>query len=314
MSYPYVGDLVNHIFGVQWYIPIPMFGTFVATALLVSIYVAKKEVTRFEELGILSKARIPSKDQAQQNTVPVHTIISELAVIAAFFGIVGARIFHILEYPGQFLNDPMSMILTQGGFSIYGGLVFGVIAGSVYLKRREVPIIPMLDALAPAMMLGYGVGRIGCQISGDGDWGIPANMALKPGWLPDWLWAQTYDNNVLGVVIQSPGVYPTPLYETVMALLIFGFLWAIRKTPYRAGYMFSMYLLFSGMERLLIEQIRVNSKYHFVGMSFTQAELISTILIVLGLVGILKLTKFGYLPKIGISLVVLGTLSACVML
>ncbi len=297
MSYPYIGDLLNHILGVQWNIPIPMFGTFVATALLVSIYVGKREVIRFEGLGILSKARIRSKDPTQDTNVPVHTIISELALISAFFGVVGARIFHILEYFGEFLDDPMSMIITQGGFSIYGGLVFGVIAGGVYLKRREVPIIPTLDALAPAMILGYGVGRIGCQISGDGDWGIQANMALKPGWLPDWLWAQTYENNVLGVVIQSPGVYPTPLYETVMALLIFYFLWLIRKATYRPGYMFSIYLLLSGLERLLIEQIRVNSKYHLFGMSFTQAELISTILILLGLAGIYKVTKWNYQIK-----------------
>ena len=297
MSYPYVGDLVNQIFGVQWNIPIPMFGTFVAIALLVSIYVGTIEVKRFERLGILSKARVRSKDLSKDDTEPAHTIISELALVSAFFGIVGARIFHILEYPVEFLDDPMSMIFTQGGFSIYGGLVFGVIAGSVYLKKREVPLIPMLDALAPAMMLGYGVGRIGCQISGDGDWGIPADMTLKPEWLPDWLWAQTYENNVLGVVIQSPGVYPTPLYETVMTVVIFCFLWIIRKTSYRPGFMFSMYLLFSGLERLLIEQIRINSEYHFVGMSFTQAELISVLLIMLGLVGVFKTTKESYLHK-----------------
>jgi phosphatidylglycerol:prolipoprotein diacylglycerol transferase len=314
MSYPYIGDLINHIFGVQWNVPIPMFGTFVAIALLVSIYVANKEVVRFEGLGILSKAKIPAKGKTQHDEVPVHTIVSELALISAFFGIVGARIFHILEYPGEFVNDPMSMIFSQGGFSIYGGLVFGVIAGGVYLKRRHVPIVPMLDALAPAMILGYGIGRIGCQISGDGDWGIPADMALKPGWLPDWLWAQTYENNVLGIAIPSPGVYPTPLYETAMALLIFCFLWAIRKTPYRPGYMFSIYLLLSGMERLLIEQIRVNSNYHLFSMSFTQAELISTMLILLGLVGTLKMTRLSYVPKIGLSLMVLGTMSACVML
>jgi phosphatidylglycerol:prolipoprotein diacylglycerol transferase len=78
------------------------------------------------------------------------------------------------------------MILTRTGFSIYGGLCFGIVVGVIFVKRRSVPVIPMLDATAPAMMLGYGIGRLGCEIAGDGDWGIAANMALKPSWLPDW--------------------------------------------------------------------------------------------------------------------------------
>jgi len=82
------------------------------------------------------------------------------------------------------------------------------------------------DAVAPALMLGYAVGRLGCQISGDGDWGIPADMALKPGWLPAWLWAQTYANNIFGAAIAPPGVYPTPIYETLLSLAAFGVLWA----------------------------------------------------------------------------------------
>lgn len=87
----------------------------------------------------------------------------------------------------------------------------------------------MLDALAPSLILGYGIGRLGCQVAGDGDWGISANMALKPGWLPDWFWAQTYEGNILGVTIADPGVYPTPIYEAMTALGIFVLLWLIKK-------------------------------------------------------------------------------------
>src|SRR6202046_5341720 len=118
-----------------------------------------------------------------------------------------------------------SMILTRTGFSIYGGLCFGIIAGVIYIKRRSIPVIPMLDATSPPIMLGYGIGRLGCQISGDGDWGIAANMALKPNWLPEWLWAQTYDGNIAGIIITPPGVYPTPIYEIGTALAIALGLW-----------------------------------------------------------------------------------------
>lgn len=111
------------------------------------------------------------------------------------------------------------MIFTRSGFTIYGGLIFGVIAGTIFAGRRGIAIPALSDAVAPALMLGYAIGRIGCQISGDGDWGIPADLSLKPAWLPLRLWAQTYDHNIAGVLIAPPGVYPTPIYETVMALI-----------------------------------------------------------------------------------------------
>jgi phosphatidylglycerol:prolipoprotein diacylglycerol transferase len=99
----------------------------------------------------------------------------------------------------------------------------------------------MLDATAPSITLGYGIGRLGCQISGDGDWRITANMALKPGWLPDWLWAQSYASNIAGVIIAPPGVYPTSIYEIVMAFAIAGGLWLLRFHKHRLGCLFSLF-------------------------------------------------------------------------
>ncbi|HEU4374665.1 MAG TPA: prolipoprotein diacylglyceryl transferase family protein, partial [Telluria sp.] len=171
------------------------------------------------------------------------------------------------------------------------GLIFGLLAGLVCVRRWKLPVRPLLDAVAPAMMLGYAIGRIGCQVSGDGDWGIAADMALKPGWLPTWAWAQTYQNNIYGEVLAAPGVYPTPMYETLMGLACFALLWALRKHPYRTGWLFSVYLALAGIERLLIEQIRVNPALDFGGIHLTQAELIASCLIVFGLVGIATLSR-----------------------
>jgi phosphatidylglycerol:prolipoprotein diacylglycerol transferase len=130
-------------------------------------------------------------------------------------------------------------------------------------------------------------------VSGDGDWGVAANMALKPDWLPTWFWAQTYENNIYGEVIAAPGVYPTPVYESLMALACFGLLWVLRKHPFRTGWLFSLYLLLAGIERLLIEQIRVNPPYSFAGIHATQAELIAAAMIAAGLVGIALLSRRG---------------------
>jgi phosphatidylglycerol:prolipoprotein diacylglycerol transferase len=170
----------------------------------------------------------------------------------------------------------------------------------------------MLDATAPAMMLGYGIGRLGCQISGDGDWGIAANLIMKPGWLPRWFWAQTYDGNIAGVVIAPPGVYPTPIYEFAMALGIFAMLWLLRHHNGRAGLLFSTYLLLAGFERLLIEKIRVNVRYELFGIHLTQAEAISFLLVIMGLVGVLAtLRTRRFWPKFIVSAGVLCALSAC---
>jgi len=144
-------------------------------------------------------------------------------------------------------------------------------------------------------MLAYSVGRIGCHMSGDGDWGI-ANLNAKPiSWLPDWLWAYTYPNNVANEGNPIAGcvgrfcnelpqpVYPTPIYEVIVCFILFLILWKIRDRIKSPGMMFGIYLMLNGLERFFIELIRVNTKYNVAGIHFTQAELISSILFLSGL-------------------------------
>jgi phosphatidylglycerol:prolipoprotein diacylglycerol transferase len=299
MAFPYFSDLINALFGTQIYLPIPTFGLLTASAIAFSAWVLTREIQRYETAG-----RLPPHARAA---------VSQAITPAILVAFVGARVFHILDFPQEFLADPAAMIFTRSGFSIFGGLLFGLLAGVVLLKRHSVPVVPALDALAPALALGYAVGRLGCQLAGDGDWGIAADMALKPGWLPDWLWAQTYTGNVLSEVIPAPGVYPTPLYESMMALAMFGMLWALRSVRYSPGFLFSVYLLLAGFERLLIEKIRINVQYHVLGAAFTQAEAISFALIVAGLIGVLVTKRHArLLPRLLFSMTVLSALSACV--
>jgi phosphatidylglycerol:prolipoprotein diacylglycerol transferase len=297
-TFPYVTDVVNAVFGTRWDLPIPTFGIIVAIAIVLATFIATRVVKGYEGLG-----KLPPRSD---------TIVADMAVVSALAGIVGARVFDILDNLDRFVADPIAMILTRSGFSIYGGLFFGIVAGVIFVKRRLVPVIPMLDATAPAMMLGYGIGRLGCQIAGDGDWGIAANMALKPSWLPEWLWAQTYDGNIAGVIIPPPGVYPTPIYEITMALVIFGGLWLLRSHHNRAGYLFSIYLLLAGFERMLIEKIRVNTRYDVWGAQVTQAEAISFLLIIAGLIGVLATLRTNrFWTRAIVSGGVLAALAAC---
>jgi phosphatidylglycerol:prolipoprotein diacylglycerol transferase len=294
MSYPFLSDLVRDLTGLDLPLPMPMFGLFVALAVVVAAYFMKRELQRMYEAGTVGPARIREKNEqgvVVDKAIPPQDVVSDFAMIVLFAGIVGARIFHILEHGDQFLRDPASMIFTRSGLSIFGGLIFGTLAGIYCVRRWKLPVRPLLDATAPAMMIGYGIGRIGCQISGDGDWGIAADMALKPAWLPTWFWAQTYENNIVGEVIAAPGVYPTPMYETAMALVCFAILWAVRKHPFKMGWVFSVYLILAGVERLLIEQIRVNPVLDVAGVMGTQAQMIAVTLIVLGVVGVGALSR-----------------------
>lgn len=230
-----------------------------------------------------------------------YQIMGTLLMWAAIWGFLGAKLFHNLEYWDDFIKDPIGGLLSFSGLTFYGGLIMGGAAVIYQANKFGIKWIHMLDISGPGMMLAYAVGRIGCQLAGDGDWGI-VNVAPKPSWLswaPDWVWSFKYPHNVVNEGVPIPGcvgnycnelpfpVFPTPFYEVMMGLFIFALLWSFRHRIKTPGLMWSIYLIFNGIERFLIETIRVNSKYHAFGLGFTQAELISSILILLGIAGLI---------------------------
>lgn len=241
-----------------------------------------------------------SKPKLVKETVHPYQIMGILLMWAAIWGFLGAKIFHNLEYWDDFMRDPIGGLFSFSGLTFYGGLIMGGGAVLYHANKYGIKWVHMLDIAGPGLMLAYAVGRMGCQLSGDGDWGIE-NVAAKPGWLswaPDWVWAFKYPHNVVNEGVPIPGclgnycnelpvaVYPTSFYEVLMGLLIFALLWSLRDRIKIPGLMWSIYLILNGIERFLIELIRVNSKYHAFGLSFTQAELISFIMVVLGIIGI----------------------------
>jgi phosphatidylglycerol:prolipoprotein diacylglycerol transferase len=222
--------------------------------------------------------------------------VGEMTVLALIFGLIGAKLFDIFENWSDFLKHPSSYLLSPSGLTFYGGLICAAIAIWIYARKHQIGFWHLNDAAAPALMLAYGTGRIGCQVSGDGDWGIP-NTSPKPfSWLPDWMWSYNYPNNVneSGVPIPgcvgkycnelNPPVYPTPFYEVIMGLLLFALLWSVRKKIKTPGRLFALYLMVNGLERFLIEKIRVNTRLDIFGFQPTQAEVISTLLFISGLV------------------------------
>lgn len=231
------------------------------------------------------------KPKETQVTIHPYQLMSNLIVWAAIWGFIGAKFFDNLEYWDDFIAHPVERLLAFSGLTFYGGLICGGAAVLVIAKRNGIKPLHMLDVGGPGMMLAYAVGRMGCHLAGDGDWGI-TNLHPKPFTsLPDWLWSYKYPHNVIGEGVPidgcvgkfchelAQGVYPTSLYEVIVCGLLFAFLWSIRKKVKAAGLMFGIYMILAGLERFFIELIRVNSKYHAFGLSFTQAEMISTFLV-----------------------------------
>ena len=235
----------------------------------------------------------------------------DITVVAAITGLLGAKIFALIETPKQFMADPIGQLFSGSGLAIYGGLIGGAIGVLSYVAWKKISIPHFSDAVAPGLILSYGVGRIGCQLSGDGDWGVPVigpnkffsyeyDWSAPPSWmswLPDWFWSYDYPHNVNkdgGAKVADCAweyctkldvpVFPTALWEVMAAFLLFGILWAIRKKLTTPGLLFCVYLIFNGLERYWIEAWRVNDRYDWLPFRWTQAELIAVILIAIGVV------------------------------
>lgn len=239
-----------------------------------------------------------------------HDRISEMTVAAAIGGILGAKIFDLFDNWESFLQDPVGALASGGGLAFFGGLVLGFLAVVSYMWKHKIPFLPTADAVAPSLTAGYGVGRIGCQLAGDGDWGI-VNTAPKPGWmswLPDWTWGYQFPHNVLNTPNTDPvpsvpiegcqwdycmqlaqPVFPTPFYEVLMMSAVFAILWSLRKRVKVTGMLFFIYLGLVAIERFTIEKIRVNVVHNVLGIKLTQAEIISIALFLVSLTGILVL-------------------------
>ena len=280
--------------------------------------------------------------KAEERTIRIwpHDRVGDMVILAAVFGFLGAKIFHNLENWNEFWSNPIEALLSFSGLTFYGGLICATVAIVWYARKHRIGVRHLADSIAPALMLAYAVGRIGCQVAGDGDWGILNSAYIStpeakvvhsdtatfnktlagnasiymeqsgytsvdqiqhknvpgPKWLPNWMIAYNYPHNVIneGVTIkdcegqycrQLPiPVFPTAFYETVICSLLTALLFFLRSRINIAGAIFAIYLILNGLERFFIEKIRVNTQYEIFGFHPTQAELISSFLMLTGVV------------------------------
>ncbi len=269
-----------------------------------------------------------AKDKPVTITVPVYpsSKTNDIIILAGLSGVLGSKLFSVLEDIPAFLQDPVGAFFSGSGLNVYGGLIVAFIVVYWYVNKIGIRPIFMMDISGMGILLGYAIGRIGCQLSGDGDWGIVASPIPEWWMLPDWLWSYNYPSNVNndGVLLATcdpqsyqqailsglstenscvqscgirychqlgQGVYPTPIYETAFGLLAFGLMYLKRKSFTIPGTMFFTYMILNGAERFAIEIIRVNEKYSLFGLNWSQAQYISVLFVLTGALGLVYLLR-----------------------
>jgi phosphatidylglycerol---prolipoprotein diacylglyceryl transferase len=210
-------------------------------------------------------------------------LASTMVFAAAIGGLVGARILFIVEDWSNFLRSPWDYIFTGAGFTWYGGFLGGVLGVTWVVRKNNIPWLKAADIAAPALAIAYGVGRLGCHVAGDGDWGTVTDLP----------WGVAYTNAIIGWVDPSTGipyppgvrVHPTPIYEFLESTPIFGVLWVLRKKEFAPGTLFWLYLALSGLARLVVEFWRLNP---VVGLGLTEAQWFGAAMILVGLWRLVK--------------------------
>jgi phosphatidylglycerol:prolipoprotein diacylglycerol transferase len=182
-------------------------------------------------------------------------------------GVVGAKLWHVLEDPMLLMHQPFQVLFDRAGFAWFGGLLAGIAVLVWSGRQAKIGGLGMLDLAAPAVSVGYGVGRIGCLVSGDGDYGIPTSLP----------WGMSFPH---GLVPTTQRVHPTPIYELLVALLIAGYLWRRGAKSGEGsaplGQITGEYLVLSGVARFLVEFIRINPRIYW-GMTNAQVASLGSI-------------------------------------
>ena len=221
---------------------------------------------------------------------------SMITILAVVFGISGAKILFLFEEWDMFVRDPIGEAFSPGGLTWYGGFALGLAAVSLYVRKKKIPVLKLWDGLAVALMIAYAVARIGCHLSGDGDYGKPTDLP----------WGTNYEHGSYppsrafaifpeitsqypgGVVPDNTRCHPTPIYELLLGLGGFVILWKLRERPWPDGKLFMVYLILASLFRFSVEFLRLNPRYLW-GLS--EAQLVAIVLFFAGLAGLAYFEK-----------------------
>lgn len=224
-------------------------------------------------------------------------LASNITMIALVAGVAGSKLLYLLENFSRFLADPVGMAFSPGGLTFYGGFVLATLSIYYYTRRKKIRFMQVADAIAPALLLAYGIARIGCHLAGDGDYGFPTSLP----------WGTDYSNGtyppsaafrnfpdivaqygVNGVVPDNVLCHPTPIYELIICSVFFLYMWKKRAAWTTEGQMFYTYLVLAGVERFSVEFLRLNPR---IVLGLSEAQIIAVILMIVGSIGLISLHR-----------------------
>jgi len=186
-------------------------------------------------------------------------------------GFVVSKLYKIIDTPSVFLAHPL-LLVSQYGFTFYGAVIGGAGAAVILARYYRLPLLTLLDAVSPGVAIGYGLGRIGCFLAGDGDYGVPTSLP----------WGMSFPHGLVPTVVP---VHPTPLYEFAGAALIATYLWKCGQKSAEGrippGRIFAEYLLLTGAARFLVEFIRRNPRGW---LGLTNAQQVAILSVAIGLI------------------------------
>ena len=266
--YPIIYDFgIVNLFGFQFRLAIYSFGLMLVIAFYACYFLLEKDL---KDLGHDEK------------------LASDIIFWSAMGGIIGSKVYHVIENLDQILasSNPMSMIFSGSGLVFLGGLIGAVGAVTIVLNKYQVSWLKFADQLAPLILLGYAIGRLGCFLVGD-DYGIPSSlpwsMSFPEGLPPTTTTVFEYQFpwvDISGLPAGLIKVHPTQMYETIICSGLFYILWSRRKNILVPGSLFFQYLILAGAERFSIEFLRTNEKY--VLDLFSGAQILSILMIIIG--------------------------------
>jgi len=242
---------------------LPSYGLMVALGLICAAYILQAD---FDRRGIKADAFM-------------------MITIAGLAGIFGSKVYSALESPAEFFAHPLASIFNRYGFTWFGGFFGGFFAMLILGKRAKIPLLEFLDACTPAASVGYAIGRMGCLLSGDGDYGKPTSLP----------WGMSFPNGVVPTTgasgtcamygwPESCRVHPTPIFEFLAWVAIGALLWHLGRKTLQGrkanGTLFCAYLILTGVARFLVEIIRINPR---VLLGLTNAQIVSILSVLVGI-------------------------------
>jgi phosphatidylglycerol:prolipoprotein diacylglycerol transferase len=237
-------------------------------------------------LGFLTADWVVTAECHRRGITPDYA--SSLIVWAAIVGIACSRLLDIFNNFSSYIADPKSMIFSGSGFVWYGGMIGGIVAVYLVSRRYGIPFLQTADMAAPALAIGQAIGRIGCLLSGDGDWGLPSTlpwaMAFPKaivGWNSETVLKLGPNDTLVSGYFPGVRVHPTPIYEAILYTGVFLLLWQLRKKGLADGRLLYLYLILAGASRFMVEFLRVNPRV-FEGLS--EAQLIAVAMMLVGAV------------------------------